>query len=163
MRKLIIGMAMAALFSTTAMAHDAGLWSCGLNFKAKGKGFQVLVGKFTFDGKGTMRCRNMLNGESREYNVKVSMGSSIVAPRVAFGSMKVYGLAKDINIPNEPDRVFGSYLVTHAQAAVGVGGGAYTAVALHRGVTLNLSLQMTTGFGVNVGVSTMKIENADEE
>ena len=75
--------------------------------------------------------------------------------------MKVYGLAKDINIPNEPDRVFGSYMMTHAQAAVGVGGGAYTAVALHRGVTLNLSLQMTTGFGLNVGLSTLKIENAD--
>ena len=70
---------------------------------------------------------------------------------------------KDINIPNEPDRVFGSYMMTHAQAAVGVGGGAYTAVALHRGVTLNLSLQMTTGFGLNVGLSTLKIENADAE
>ena len=58
MRKLVIGMAMAALFSTSAMAHDAsigGTWGLITTHQeeitSSSRRFQVLVGKFNFGGK----------------------------------------------------------------------------------------------------------------
>lgn len=172
MKKTIAALFASILLTTGAFANENATeetnfskgitvvpaWVCELSFKGQAKGFQVIIGRFKAKGTGTLRCVSPF--EVREIPVKIDLSTKYIAPRVAIGNFKFYGQALSIALlANEPEDLLGRYLVAQGQGAIIGGIGAMTAVhASLPEVALNVSLQFTTGLGINVGLTDMKIK-----
>ena len=149
--------AMVVLVSGSFAMADVPAWVCAMNFTGTSKSVQIIVGKSEFKGAGTVRCVSASN-ERVEYPVTISMHSHF-APRIGLGKMKLYGEALQVAIAGNPESLLGTYLVAEGRAAIGVGAGFIAAVkADDDSVALNLSLQLVTGGGVELGFRKMKIE-----
>lgn len=159
MKKLLI--ALATMVSMQAFAQSP-LWTCGMEFDAEGKGLQLIVGKYEVKGQGNLSCIS-LAGEEVEVPIKVSIDSTPVALRVAFGALTAKGVSAEIALfANNPEDLLGNYLVARAEAAVIGGVGAFVAThADFPALVLNVGLEFTQGFGVNLGIEKMTIELAE--
>lgn len=161
LKTLLSTLALAAIgtLSAPAQASEGPLWVCHLGFKGEAKGLQVIVGKFDISGKGEINCVDPI-GRTQTLPVKIKMSSAPLAPRVAFGKFDVIGSSAEISLfNNDPHDMLGRYVVAQAQGAILGGVGVVTGA--HVGVpdlSLQLSLQFIKGFGVNVGITTMKVE-----
>ena len=161
--KTLIKNTLAALAITVAagMAHANSnpAWLCNLNFSGKSKSVQVIVGHSEFSGKGTVRCISN-DREELVMPIKVTMTSKPIAPRIGLGKMELYGEALQLTLTNsDPTSLLGSYLVAEGRAAVVGGVGVIAAVrAKDDNFSLNISLQVVKGFGVDLGFRKMKIE-----
>ncbi|MDD4976254.1 MAG: hypothetical protein PHY93_17990 [Bacteriovorax sp.] len=139
--------------------HSVPAWACNLNFKAHAVGFQVILGAFSVKGIGKLHCVSPFQ-EVREIPVSVNMSSKYFAPRVSMGRFDMYGSAIQINLfSNDPEDLLGLYVVAQGQGAVIAGAGALTAVrASFPHLSMNVSVQVLKGLGVNAGISKMVIE-----
>jgi hypothetical protein len=88
------------------------------------------------------------------------MSTKFLAPRVALGKFDVYGEAAQIGLfSNEPEDLLGTYLVAQGQGALVAGAGAMTAIhASIPHLTMQVSVQFVKGFGLNVGLTKMTLE-----
>jgi hypothetical protein len=142
-------------------SHDP-LWTCNMTFKAKGGGFQIIVGKFELNGPGVIRCVD-IQGHRENLNVNVRLGASPVALNVAMGGMKIYGTATGIGLARGPRGLLGKYALADAQASFFLGAGG--SVALHGGreaVTVNVGVDLIEGVGFQAGLNKLTITAADE-
>lgn len=155
MKKVLL-VAAVVLSGSVAMA-DVPAWLCALNFTGKSKSVQIIIGKSEFKGTGTVRCVSA-NNEKLEMPVKISMNSHF-APRIGLGKMELYGEALQVAVAGHPQSLLGSYLVAEGRGAIGVGAGVIAATKVDdESLTLNLSLQLVTGGGIELGFRKMKIE-----
>ncbi|MBS1971266.1 MAG: hypothetical protein JSU04_13235 [Bdellovibrionales bacterium] len=157
MKKMILAIAMV-LGASSAHAFTAPAWACSLSFKGESQGLKVIVGNYSFDGKGDLLCVTP-TGQVADYPVTVTMEAKKFSPQVALGHMKVAGQAVEFSLLNlNPEDVLGTYYVAQGQAAVagGVGVIAATKVGLPQ-LALQVSLQFARGLGVNLGLSKMTI------
>lgn len=163
MKKALFVLALLVGSSAFAQTGPASpFWLCRLTFQGEAKGLQVLVGKFSLRSRGHLACTNIF-GESEIMPVTVSFRTTPLAPVVAAGKYKVYGISKDVSLfAEEPSDLLGTWLVANGQAAVIGGLGAFAAVhARLPELSLQVSLQFLKGLGLNLGLTTMKIERAE--
>ncbi len=155
MKKVIL--ATIVLLSGSISMADVPAWVCALNFTGTSKSVQIIVGKSEFKGAGTVRCVSAGN-ERVEMPVKVTMHSHF-APRIGLGKMNLYGEALQVTIAGSPESLLGDYLVFEGRGAIGVGAGVIAAVkADDKSLALNISVQLVTGAGFELGFRKMKIE-----
>lgn len=146
----------------SAQAKEVPAWLCNMNFSGTNKSVQIIVGKSEFKGKGTVSCVSV-HRERVEFPIKVTMSSKPIAPRIGLGKMELYGQALQIALNDQPESLLGNYLVAEGRAAVIGGAGVIAAVrASDKNFSLNISLQLVKGFGVDLGFRKMKIELDNE-
>jgi hypothetical protein len=157
MKKVLAAMAIV-LGATQAHAVTAPAWVCGLNFSGTEQGIKVLIGSFSFKGQGDLSCVSA-TGQRADYPVTVTMKAAPLSPQIAFGKMKLNGLAADITLGSQnPEDILGTYYVAQGAAAVVGGVGVITAVHANLpSLALKVSLQFARGFGINLGLNRMDI------
>jgi len=160
MKKTLLAIATVLAMTTLAQAEEnqSPAWVCNMNFSGKSTGVQFIIGKYVMKGKGTIRCLGAL-GETAEIPVDIKMKSTFISPTISLEKMKVYGEALSIMLfSTNPQDLLGDYLVAHADAAVGVGAGAFAATKLSLpDLTLQIGLRFNVGVGFHLGIEKMKI------
>lgn len=160
MKKVLVAIAMVFGLGLTSQAKaDIPAWACNMTFKGKATGVKLIVGKYRFNAAGDLRCISA-SGVKESYPITLKMKSKFIGPQVSLSKMELTGVATNIALfTNNPKDLLGNYLVAQGQASVirgvGVLAAAHTDIPA---ITLNLSLQFTKGFGVNVGIDKLKIE-----
>lgn len=161
--KLFTAMIFGFLLGTQAMAEPGNDnpegWSCKMEFTAKGKGLQVIVGKFKLKGTGLVSCESD-SGELRELPVRITIGGKPVQAQVAAGWLTVHGYAKPFGISGSPESLFGDYAVAKAQVAIIGGVGTIAGVDIDKNDNLAFNIQIETvkGFGFSLGMDKFSIE-----
>lgn len=157
MKSVLVVMAMVFGLGLQAQA-DVPAWACNMTFKGEAKGLKVIVGKYKLEAKGDLRCISA-SGVKESYPITLKAKSHFIGPQVAFGKMEFTGAAANVALfTNNPKDLLGNYLLVQGQASVirgvGVLAAAHTDIPA---LTVNLSLQFTKGFGVNLGVEKLNI------
>lgn len=159
MKSVLAAMAMVfGLGLTTQAKADIPAWACNMTFKGQASGLKVIVGKYKLEAKGSLRCISA-SGVTESYPITLKAKSHFIGPQVAFGKMAFVGTAANIALfTNNPKDLLGNYLLVQGQASVirgvGVLAAAHTDIPA---LTVNLSLQFTKGFGVNLGLEKLNI------
>lgn len=159
MKRIILILSVVLLSSFVNPLWARGpLWNCGLTFKAKTRGIQVLVGNFTATGKGTIRCLNV-TGETIVLPVNVQLGGDKFAANIAVGKMQLFGVSHNITLfTDDPEAVLGKYRIASLQGALGYGVGSFTGVHSNiPSLRFVLSLQTTKGLGINLGFNKLRL------
>lgn len=133
-------------------------WTCGLTFTGTSEGVKVILGHFTTEAVGRLKCID-LEGHHFSKDVRVSMGSHWIGPVVGIGHFKFAGVSSEISLFNcSPNVLFGKYLVGHGQGAIIGGAGTFAAVRVKPPeVAMNISLKLLHGFGAQVGIESMTL------
>jgi hypothetical protein len=132
-----------------------------LNFYAKGGGIQIGLGYFEMVGAGTLNCSDT-QGNEKQINVLVQMGGRPLAAKIAIGRLNVWGVASGIGIVGSPEQLLTDYTIAGVQAAVGIGAGVqFAAHASQDSITLNGTLQATSGLGVFAGIDRLSLMSFD--
>lgn len=141
----------------------APLWVCQMGFKGTASGFKVLFGKYQFHGKGTLNCVSIL-GHTVSYPINLDMVAKPLSLGVAIGKYKMYGQALEISLFNcDPDELLGKYMIAQTHATIIGGVGAFTAVKLgNPQLALEVSLQFTKGFGLDLSLNQLRISERDD-
>lgn len=152
-------MVVTALMLAGSIASAKPTWLCAMNFNGVSKGIQIVLGKSSFEGRGTIHCQSFLTGEQRQLPILVTMKTAPIAPRITLGQMNVYGEALSINLnTGSPEALLGNYYVATGRIAWAAGLGALTAVhSADNNLSLNISLQALTGAGFELGFSKLNI------
>ncbi len=158
--KVLVLTGLAAFSMSLASFADetAPLWTCNIAFTGEAEGVQIIIGKFEIDGQGDLNCISPA-GDTYQAPVTIEMGSSPIAARIALGKFDVVGQSLNVSLlTGSPENLLGTYLVGHAQGAIVAGVGAVTGVhADFPEVGITINLQVLRGFGVNVGMSRLRI------
>lgn len=165
MKTVLASVLFALGLSTSAQAMEAPvynelpLWGCGLEFRGEAQGIQILVGSFRSEATGELHCQDRL-GNTYNREVYITMQTEPLSPTIGFGSFEFVGGAANITLLNHhPRELFGEYIVAQGRAAVIGGAGAFTAFRVgRRDVSLQISTQLVSGFGVEAGITRMLIE-----
>jgi len=161
MRKFLVAVMLMMPIAATVQASEAIVpaWACHLSFKGHAKGIQIILGKAHVNALGTLTCVSPFS-EVKEIPVEINFGTHILLPRVTIGSFAFAGESLQISLFNyDPIDLLGTYAIAQAQATVGIGAGAWTAI--HTSIpslTLKVSVQLTHGLGLNVGLTDMTIK-----
>ncbi len=156
MKSLIL--AAALILGATSQAQAGEGWLCGLTYKAEVRAAQLIVGKYKVDGTGTLRCNNA-EGEKLQIPVKLTARGAPVSARVAFAHFTMYGASANVTLGAlEPRDLLGKYHFTQAQGAFIGGAGVIVGSHVTNNLNLALSVNAIEGVGVNLGVTTMRIE-----
>lgn len=151
----------AALLSPNfAEAQVSGKSTCSFSFEVKGTDIQVLIGRSKLNGSGTIRCEDSY-GKSESMNVKVTVGTPVLFPRLAFApSVVVRGEASGItSLSGGPRALLGQYLTVDVRGSLTSGAGATLSIFNDdSGLALNLVLVGVEGFGIAVGGTMVNIE-----
>lgn len=154
MKSLFLALALVLGVSSQAKADR---WLCNMTYKADVVAKQLIVGRYTIDGKGRLYCESS-TGEKRVLPLKIAGKGSPVAARIAFAKYTVYGASANLNLTvDQPEDLLGKYRMLQVQAAVGGGVGAFVAVHGKTGATLQLSGNAVEGAGINLGYSVFYI------
>lgn len=159
MKQVLVAMAMVFGLGLSTQAHaDIPAWACNMTFKGQASGVKVIIGKYHLDAKGDLRCISA-SGVKESYPITLKAKSHFIGPQVALGKLDFVGAATNIALfTNNPKDLLGNYLVAQGQASVIRGVGVLAAVHTDiPAITLNLSLQFTKGFGVNLGLDKLNI------
>ncbi len=157
MKSVLVVMAMVFGLGLQAQA-DVPAWACNMTFKGQASGIKLIIGKYKLDAQGTLRCVSA-SGVTESYPITLKAKSHFIGPQVALGKQSFVGTAANIALfTNNPKDLLGNYAFVHGQATiirgVGVLAAAHTDIPA---LTVNLSLQFTKGFGVNLGVEKLVI------
>lgn len=156
---MVLGTVSANAESARTPANSAQNWNCSFGFSGISTGLKILVGFYSFDGKGTLQCVSDA-GQVATYPVKVTMRASPISPAISLGVMKVNAQAADFRlVGHNPDAVFGTYDLAQGQVAVLGGLGIVTAIhETEPTFSLKLALEFARGLGVNLGLNKMRVE-----
>lgn len=159
MKALTKLLVVTGLLLAGSVASAKPTWLCAMNFNGVSKGFQVVLGKSSFEGRGTINCQSFLTGEKQQLPILVSMKTAPIAPRISLGKMNVYGEALSINLNSEsPEALLGNYYVATGRIAWAAGVGVLTAVhSADQNLSLKVSLQALTGAGLELGFSKLTV------
>jgi hypothetical protein len=160
MKSVLVAMAMVFGLGLTSQAKaDIPAWACNMTFKGEAKGVKLIIGKYNLDAKGSLRCVSA-SGVTESYPITLKAKSRFIGPQVALGKLQFVGAAANIALfTNNPQDLLGNYLLVHGQASVIRGAGVLAAAHTDiPALTVNLSLQFTKGFGVNLGLEKLAIE-----
>lgn len=167
MRKMNVLLAAAAVLLGTQWAQartwseervEAPVWDCALSFNVQGGGMKLIVGKFQLEGQGLISCMDVL-GNTQDIPVYVTLGGAPVSLGFGIGKIQMAGIASGIGLAGQPEDLLGEYMVAGVRGSLLVGGGADVALhATHRAFTLNTSIQIVSGLGVNAGIDYLTIE-----
>ena len=137
-------------------------WTCGLKFKGTAKGFKVIIGQFKTVAYGVLKCVSLKSTYTQD--VKVVIGHHWVGAVAGFGYFKMAGKSAGFSLLNiDPSRVLGKYLALQANAGIGGGVGAFTAVKVgFPQITMDIALAVLSGVGVQAGIDDMTISAVDE-
>jgi hypothetical protein len=144
----------------SASAQVGGKSTCSFSFEVKGTDIQVLIGRSKLNGSGTIRCED-LYGNTESMNVKVTVGTPVLFPRIAFApSVVVRGESTGINVPSGgPQGLLGQYLTVDIRGSLTSGAGATLSIINDdSGLALNLVLVGVEGFGIAVGGTIVTLE-----
>lgn len=148
-------------FSTpSASAQVSGKSTCAFSFEVKGTDIQVLIGRSKLNGSGVVRCEDTY-GNSESLNVKVTVGTPVLFPRIAFApSVVVRGESTGITVlSGGPRGLLGQYLTVDIRGSLSSGAGATLSILSDdSGLALNLVLVGVEGFGIAVGGTIVTIE-----
>lgn len=137
---------------------QAPIWDCTLSFDVDGGGLKVFAGHFQMTGEGYISC-NDIHGNYEDIPVFVTLGSQKpLSLNISAGKLRLMGLAKGVGVATQPSDLLGDYLVAGITGSLFFGGGIN--LAAHNSVnstTLNLSLQLASGFGFSLGVDYLSI------
>jgi hypothetical protein len=130
-------------------------------FSGQSEGFQIFLGHFKTEASGTLNCVDGIGGTYSQ-DITVTMQTCALSATIGAGSFKIAGLSTEISLLDQsPEVLFGHYLVAQGQASIFAGAGAFTAVRVAPPqVALNVSVQLLTGFGLELGVQKMTIAPA---
>jgi hypothetical protein len=161
-KSLIVLAAALTLMGLNANARvEQPLWTCALNFEANGGGLQLLLGSFKLTGPGQIRCIDIA-GNQQDLDVKVTMGSNVLAPNFAIGSFDMMGMASGIGVARGPEALLGTYYTAGANGSAVIGVGANLALKGGReAVTINVAVNVLKGFGLQAGLNRLTIEKAN--
>ncbi|WP_413290562.1 hypothetical protein [Bdellovibrio sp. HCB337] len=142
----------------------APLWVCQMGFKGNASGFKILFGKYEFHGTGQLNCVNII-GQTVSYPINLDMKAKPLSLGVAIGKYKMYGQALEISLFNcDPDELLGKYMIAQTHATIIGGVGAFTAVKLgNPQLALEVSLQFTKGFGLDLSLNQLRISEREED
>lgn len=153
--------AFVTIFSVTSFSV-ASADTCALEFTAKGRDLQILVGYSHLKGKGLIKCVDD-HRRSTALPIRVTFKTPILFPRFSLSpTVTVHGVASGIQVPPETRRgppggapaILGSYLTVNATAAVGEGAGTSLDLQGEDNQTpINLKLENIEGFGVAIGAT----------
>ncbi|MBN8541546.1 MAG: hypothetical protein J0L82_14225 [Deltaproteobacteria bacterium] len=144
----------------SANAQVVGESTCSFSFEVKGTDIQVLIGRSKLNGYGTIRCEDP-HGNTEVLNVKVTVGTPVLFPRIAFApSVVVRGESTGITVPNGgPQGLLGQYLTVDIRGSLTSGAGATLSILNDdSGLALNLVLVGVEGFGIAVGGTIVTLE-----
>ncbi len=156
----LVALATMMVAGTASATVQEPIWGCNLAFAAKGGGFKVIVGKYELKGKGNITCMDVL-GNVETIPVDIKIGTDF-SPSVGIGVMKIAGLATGVGYVASPSDLLGTYVIAGAQGALVLGVGVDVALygKTNKAVTLNGSVQLTSGLGFNVGLDKMVVSRA---
>lgn len=157
---LTIFLALVSTFAPPAEAQISGKSTCDFGFEVKGTDIQVLIGRSKLNGFGTIRCDDSY-GNSEILNVKVTVGTPVLFPRIAFApSVVVRGESTGITVPSGGARsLLGQYLTVDIRGSITSGAGAILSILNDdTGLALNLVLVGVEGFGIAVGGTIVTLE-----
>ncbi len=143
-----------------AESQVSGQSTCSFAFEVKGTDIQVLIGRSKLNGTGVIRCEDTY-GNKESLNVKVTVGTPVLFPRIAFApSVVVRGESTGITIlSGGPKGLLGEYLTVDIRGSLTTGGGATLSIFNDdSGLALNLMLVGVEGFGIAVGGTFVTIE-----
>jgi hypothetical protein len=143
-----------------ANAQVVGKSTCSVSFEVKGTDIQVLIGRSKLNGYGVIRCEDSY-GNIETLNVKVTVGTPVLFPRVAFApTVVVRGESTGITVPRGgPQGLLGQYLTVDIRGSLTSGAGAKLSIFNDdSGLALNLVLVGVEGFGIAVGGTLVNIE-----
>jgi hypothetical protein len=137
-------------------------WACSLAFQGHGGGLKVIVGRYKFDGTGTMKCTSA-NGKHASYNVNITMRTGLITPGISIGKFEMKGRSADISVfDRDPRSILGDYYIAQGQGAIVAGAGVITAAKVGTpALNLKISVQFVTGGGINLSLNKMNISLAD--
>lgn len=166
MKKSLLGLVAVLLMSTSAFAQNRtlqdALWACTMGYDVESEGVQILFGNFSLEGKGQLDCV-ALDGQKVSYPLNVSISANKLSPTIGLGKFRVKGVSAAVSLFNEdPQDLLGKYIIVSGHASAFIGAGAM--VAIHAdlpNISLNVSVSLASGFGVQAGLSTMHIELAE--
>lgn len=147
-------------FTPPAGAQVVGKSTCSFAFDVKGTDIQVLIGRSKLNGSGLIRCEDSY-GNTEVLNVKVTVGTPVFFPRIAFApSIVVHGEAKGISVPSGgPQSLRGQYLTVDIIGSLTTGAGATLSILNDdSGLALSLVIVGVEGFGIAVGGTLVTIE-----
>ncbi len=155
---VIVALVVTGAFAQAKSRISPTAWGCSMGFNGYAKGFKVIIGTYQYKGHGTLDCVSA-SGERVSLPITVSMRAAPLSPTISLSRMELRGVAANISLLNTyPEAILGTYGVVQGSVALVGGVGAMTAVhAELPSVTLNLSLQLARGFGLNLGINRMVI------
>lgn len=161
MKKLFAVLALSLLTVAANAEVQSPAWVCTMNFNGRAVGARLIIGMYKFNGRGTLRCANP-TGQTEQIPVLVSMNAKPISLGASLGYMDLYGQTAEAALVGSKSRgasaLLGDYYVAQAQAAIIGGAGVITAVhAQNSALSLKIALQLTKGFGVNLGFNRMRI------
>lgn len=144
----------------SANAQVIGKSTCSFAFEVKGTDIQVLIGRSKLNGYGVIHCEDSY-GNIETLNVKVTVGTPVLFPRIAFAPMVVVrGESSGITVASGgPKGLLGQYLTVDIRGSLTSGAGATLSIFNDdSGLALNLVLVGVEGFGIAVGGTLVNIE-----
>lgn len=155
---LILALVVTGALAEAKSRISPTAWACSMGFDGQAKGVKLVIGYYRYDGRGTLNCISASN-ERVSLPITVTMRAAPLSPTLALSNMELRGIAANISLLNTyPEAILGTYGVLQGSLAFIGGVGAITAVHTELpSVTVNLSLQLVRGFGVNLGINRMVI------
>lgn len=162
---------LTALSTVTASAHEheheraeqheegkvtSILFSCNMNFRAKGKSVYIGLGWSDIHGKGEISCYDLLHGTTEIIPIKVKAKG----PGAGLGvtGLVLSGAVAGVGVEKGPEDLLGHYAAVRGNAAVGVGAGGAVGLRVSKGgVNVDVSVQGETGLGAGVDLLWLDI------
>jgi hypothetical protein len=144
------------------MNTESLAWACKLGFKGTAKGFKLIFGKFKTVAYGTLTCTSLVKKYVQK--VKVEIGHSWIGATAGIGWFKLAGISTTFSVLNcDPSKILGKYITLQANAGIGGGVGAFTAVKIgFPQITMDIALAVLKGFGVQAGIEGMRISAVED-
>lgn len=133
------------------------LFSCNMNFRAKGKSVYIGLGWTDVKGGGEISCYDLLHGTTEIIPIRVKAKG----PGAGIGvtGLVLSGAVAGVGIEKSPESLLGHYIAIRGNAAVGVGAGGSVGLRVSKGgVTIPVSVQGQTGLGAGVDLLWLDIE-----
>ena len=161
MKKLFAVLVLSLIGLQAHAEVESPAWVCTMNFNGRAVGARLIVGKYRFNGKGTLSCVNP-TGQTERIPVLVTMRAKPISLGASLGYMDLYGQTAEVAVVANKSRgahaMLGDYYVAQAEAALIGGAGVITAVhAQNSALSLKLALQLTKGFGINLGFDRLRV------
>lgn len=119
---LFVALWMIISFTPGAKADtDGPVWTCNLTANAEGRSLHLLIGATEYKGEGSIRCFNLMGGDTGEIPMRISY--SVWGLGLGYAEVdEIFLLSAGIKVA-DPAEIFGTYGVAHLLGASVIAGG----------------------------------------